>query len=317
MLMTAGLGTRLRPFTHVCPKPLLPVMGVPTAQFGADLLVEAGVGHVVANVHALPDLASRGLKQLDLAGRPLKLSDERNELLGSAGWYPKALSLLGPGPVLLANGDVLFDLDARELLLAHARLKRSHGVTMTLALREIPPNGPGYRELRLDARGERVTALGEIARRGWYYAGVAILEPEAFEYTAPHGASEFLPSVLRPAVERGKVGAWGCRGRWLDVGDPTLWRAAHLELLDALEVGRLSSRWRRRIEGAAIRAESGIWVSREGRRAPTYDWAGPCFWAPLKPQDRPPARLGPGAVLYGEAPSGDRTEGIGYAGAWV
>jgi NDP-sugar pyrophosphorylase family protein len=60
MLMAAGLGTRLRPFTEMEPKPLLPVMGIPMAQFAVDALVATGVRHVVANVHFKPERARAG-----------------------------------------------------------------------------------------------------------------------------------------------------------------------------------------------------------------------------------------------------------------
>src|SRR5690349_9521799 len=96
MLMTAGLGTRLRPFTDLLPKPLLPLMGIPMAQFALDALAEAGVEKVVANVHHLPEKLRESLPGLATqAGiKELRLSDETQELLGSAGGMRNALPLL-------------------------------------------------------------------------------------------------------------------------------------------------------------------------------------------------------------------------------
>src|SRR5688572_3800538 len=92
MLMGAGLGQRLRPFTDFCPKVLMPVMGIPVAQYSVDALVAAGVEKIVANYHHLPEQSKLGLKNLDLPSHTkLILSDESDLLLGSSGAYKKAL----------------------------------------------------------------------------------------------------------------------------------------------------------------------------------------------------------------------------------
>src|SRR5688500_7784184 len=99
MLMTAGLGTRLRPFTEIAPKHLLPVMGVPMAQFAVDLLARFGVSRIVCNVHHRADLAVPALKALEHGpGTSIEISDESQLLLGSAGGIRKALPLLGRDP---------------------------------------------------------------------------------------------------------------------------------------------------------------------------------------------------------------------------
>ena len=64
MLMAAGLGTRLRPFTDLTPKPLLPLMGIPMATFAMEALGRAGVRRVVANAH---HLGERVIRELPLA----------------------------------------------------------------------------------------------------------------------------------------------------------------------------------------------------------------------------------------------------------
>lgn len=85
MLMAAGLGTRLMPFTERAPKALLPVLGVPIAQFALDSLARAGVDRVVANVHHHASAAKQGLAQLDRGDADFFVSDESERLLGSAG----------------------------------------------------------------------------------------------------------------------------------------------------------------------------------------------------------------------------------------
>ena len=67
MVMAAGLGTRLRPFTEKTATPLLPLMGVPLAQFAFDLLshTRTPIEKIVANVHHLAQASSQSLRFLE------------------------------------------------------------------------------------------------------------------------------------------------------------------------------------------------------------------------------------------------------------
>src|SRR5690348_6687584 len=85
MIMAAGLGTRLRPFTDMRTKALLPVLGIPVAQFTIDSLAKAGVSSVVLNVHHRANETRSGLLGLDRANLKMEVSDESQSLLGSAG----------------------------------------------------------------------------------------------------------------------------------------------------------------------------------------------------------------------------------------
>src|SRR4051812_48037749 len=107
MLMAAGLGTRLRPFTDRYSKPMLPLLGSPMAAFAYDAVRAAGVEKVVANVHHLAAATEAGLFALREPGGPrIEISDESSLLLGSAGGLRQAAPKLG-GPFFLVNGDVL------------------------------------------------------------------------------------------------------------------------------------------------------------------------------------------------------------------
>ena len=55
MVLAAGLGTRMRPLTETCPKPLIEVGGKRLMDRMIDPLIEAGVKRIVVNVHWLAD----------------------------------------------------------------------------------------------------------------------------------------------------------------------------------------------------------------------------------------------------------------------
>ena len=298
--MAAGLGTRLRPFTDREPKALLPVLGVPMAQFACDLLAGAGVKNIVANVHHLAEKARQGLLALDRESDVnLVISDESALLLGSAGGIRKALPEFRGNPFFLVNADVLSDVDLHALAVRHLYLRRLFGVTLTLTV--FPPNPLGaYREISFDPHTGLIEHLGEVVRGKPYFMGAAVIEPEALA-NVPEGPAEFVPTILAPAVAERKAGVFYSSGLWHDVGSPELWLDTHLALIEKLEANTLPERIRKRIEIVNDRICPGIWVS---KRAPgqlqTVQWQAPAYWDPLSSRVVAPKLLGPRAAVYGD-----------------
>lgn len=325
MLMAAGLGTRLRPFTDWMPKPLLPLMGIPMAQYCLDMLAGSGVAKIVANIHHLPDIARSGFESLDRGGASLEISDESKLLLGSSGGIRKALPRFGGKPFFYLNSDVICETDLAQLGERHRELRAKHGVVMTLTVFDRGPVGGRYREIKMDAARERMTELGDFAEGRPYFVGVAVIEPEALEQVPMEGPSDFIQTMLLPAVAAGKVGIHRSSGEWHDVGSPELWLRAHLALIQRLEEGSLPFAWSRRIAATQRSIIPGIWASREASMPSTEsDWSAPIYWNPQSVgmpgaiEATAPMRLGPGSVVYGLAPRGSAEGyGVGFNGTWT
>src|SRR5688572_30552394 len=130
MLMAAGQGTRLRPFTERLPKPFLPLMGIPIIQFPIDRLVAAQVSTIAVNLHHLAERGRDELKKVESKQAKIEVSDESLELLGSAGGIRKALPILGNQAFYYVNSDVLSDLDLKLLASRHAELRKKHQVLL-------------------------------------------------------------------------------------------------------------------------------------------------------------------------------------------
>src|SRR5882724_2437436 len=106
MVLAAGLGTRMRAFSGQIPKPLVQVGGKPLIDYVLDRLAEQGVERAVVNVHHLADQIERHLAYRE---RPkILISDERAELLGTAGGVVKALPELGDAPFFHVNSDTIW-----------------------------------------------------------------------------------------------------------------------------------------------------------------------------------------------------------------
>ncbi len=84
VILAAGVGSRLRPLTDTCPKPMLPIAGRPLLARTLDWLRVSGVAEAALNLHHLPDAVRDGLGDGSAWGMTLRYSYEP-ELLGSAG----------------------------------------------------------------------------------------------------------------------------------------------------------------------------------------------------------------------------------------
>lgn len=331
MIMAAGMGTRLRPFTNLRAKALLPVLGIPTVQFLVDSLRVSGVERLVVNVHHHSESTKTELRRLDLGEMSLQVSDESGLLLGSAGGIRQALPLLGDRPFFLANADVISEVDWRALAARHQKLRARYGVSLTLALLPEGPRGGSYREIVFEGSSGQVTGLGQSRPGKPFFMGAAVIEPEALEEVPSTGPAEFVPTILEPAIRKKKAGVFLTRSEWYDMGSPALWLETHFALMHQMEmrgtVNAPAFLWRERILGSNLRIADGIWISK-GSRHPRYvpDWTGPCYWNGEygcgTAVSQVPQVLGPQAVLYGQpsdsVPSiGAWSSGIGFGGLWV
>lgn len=217
MVLAAGRGERMRPFTERIPKPLVSVAGKALIDHVLDRLAAAGVERAVVNVHHLADLLER---HLDGRKSPqITISDERAALLDTGGGVVKALPLLGAMPFFHVNSDTIwidgvkpnlgrlgdaFDPAAMDALLLLAPSTTSIGYSGSGDF-TMSPDG------RLTRRAERQIAP-------FVYAGAAVLRPELFK-SAPSGAFS-LTTLFDRAAEAGRLHGLRLEGVWMHVGTP-------------------------------------------------------------------------------------------------
>lgn len=120
IVLAAGFGTRLRPSTQFCPKPLIPVAGVEPLFHALYQFRELGIKDVVVNAHYLPEKVEAALERWKplLPELNLHLSVEK-EILGTGGAIQKILKdfpqLFENKGLMLINGDTFARLDMRAL----------------------------------------------------------------------------------------------------------------------------------------------------------------------------------------------------------
>src|SRR5207249_8272165 len=130
LVLTAGLGTRLRPLTDVRAKAAIPVAGEPMVRRIVAWLTAHGVDDLVLNLHHRPETITAVMGDGGDLGARVRYSWEQPVVLGSGGGPRQALPILGADPFFIVNGDTITDVDLEALADAHGRT----GALVTLAL---------------------------------------------------------------------------------------------------------------------------------------------------------------------------------------
>ncbi len=124
LILSAGMGSRLKPHTDTQPKALVKVGGVPMLVHVAEKLIGAGVDEIVVNIHHHADQMRAFIKQLNYPGVRFYVSDETAALLDTGGAIKKAASLLrSNAPFFIHNVDVLSNINLPEMLAYHQKTK--------------------------------------------------------------------------------------------------------------------------------------------------------------------------------------------------
>ena len=230
MVLAAGLGTRMRPLSDLLAKPALPVLNRPLLHWTLELLARHGIRDVLVNTHHRPETVERAVGTGRRFGLRVRYSHEP-EILGSGGGPRQARAWLGREPVLLVNGDCVFDFDLTRLVRRH----RDQAALATLALKPNP-DPARYGPVVCDPRGA-VRSIRRLPRpaRGTVslFTGVQVLDPALLE-RLPDGPSDIVAALYAPLLrEGGFIQGVRVRGPWLDLGTPGQYREAQMALLRA------------------------------------------------------------------------------------
>ncbi|MGC8878588.1 MAG: nucleotidyltransferase family protein [Anaerolineae bacterium] len=231
MILAAGEGTRLRPLTDRCPKPMLPVASRPLLEHTLAWLHAHGIREVAINLHHLPQVIQNHFGDGSRFGVRITYSLEK-ELLGTAGAVRRLQDFFRE-TFIVVYGDVFTDLDLSALL----RFHRAHGGVGTVALYRVSnPTACGLVELDWDGRIVRFIEKPrpEEVFTNLANAGVYVLEPQVIAYIPSDGPSDFGRDVF-PALLQHKLALYGyiipATARLIDIGSLEHYRLAQ-ELFD-------------------------------------------------------------------------------------
>lgn len=232
MLLSAGLGMRMRPLTFRVPKPAIPVLGRPMAVQILNRMKEQGVAEAVINLHHLPEEVVRVVGEGEPAGLPEVQYSREETILGTGGGLGKAADLLrGDGPILIHNCDFLSDIDLQAVVTDH----RASGRLATMVL--APPR-PGYPVVDVDRDGSVLSIAGlptaetgEIAG-SYLFTGCHVIDESLLGRIPSDRPSCVVAHLYRPLIEEKKLGSYLHHGFWWEFGTPERYLDGSLELID-------------------------------------------------------------------------------------
>ena len=230
IIMAGGEGSRLRPLTCDCPKPMMRLLDRPVMEYALKLLKKHGVREAAVTLGYLPDAIVDFFGDGGDWGLSLRYYTERAPL-GTAGGVRQAADFLDETFCVL-SGDGVTDLDLSAALAFH----REHGALATMVLTRVPD--PMEYGLVIPAADGRVRAFVEKPGPGEAISdtvntGIYILEPEIFAHIPEGKPCDFGGELFPRLVGEGRA-VYGCvlEGYWCDIGDVSAYLRAHTDLLD-------------------------------------------------------------------------------------
>lgn len=211
VILAGGMGTRLRPYTTVFPKPLVPIGKKPILEIVIEQIAKNGVKEIIMAVGHLAELIIAYFGNGEKYGVKIKYSREEKPL-GTAGPLGVIRDELSE-TFLMMNGDILTDMKYSELIDFH----KKSGATATIGVtkRKVDID---YGVVEFDE--EKIINIWKEKPTINYHVsmGIYVLEPKAIDYI-PKDTKYDLPQLIIDMIKnKERVKAYSYDGYWLDIG---------------------------------------------------------------------------------------------------
>ena len=208
-IMAGGFGTRLKPLTDDCPKPMLKVGGVPILEIVVRQLVKLGFHNLYISTHYLAEQITQHFGDGAAFGANITYVHEHSPLGtgGALGLLPESLE---PLPLIMMNCDVLTTLNFSKLLSFHNK----HGCAATMCVREheyrVPFGVVETENTLIKAMKEKPTYRYNVN------AGIYVINPDVIADVSP-GERIDMPTLLERNLDK-NVAVYTFHDYWLDIG---------------------------------------------------------------------------------------------------
>ncbi len=228
LILAAGLGSRLRPYTNRIPKPLFPVSGQPILDRLIRQLVSAGCTGVAINTHHLHHRIDAFLSTQSY-GIQVFTRHEPN-LLGTGGAIKNLSDFWDDRPFIVINSDILTDIDFRMVYEFHDR----HTAPATLVLTKSP--GLNSVSISPEERIAKFHSSWEISSSPelvtYAFTGIQVLDPYILDLI-PEGTFFSSIDAYRKLITLGRPPAayMALSHRWADIGTPDRYKTASRDFM--------------------------------------------------------------------------------------
>jgi len=215
LLLAAGYGTRLQPFTNEWPKCLMPVNGLPLLQYWLASVRELNVAKVLVNLHYLASTVEAFLDRscfkawVDYIFEPL--------LMGTAGTIQANYSTFANSTLLLVHADNYCQCDFSAFLSYHQKKRPKHCLITMMTFDTLTPSTCGIVET--DSLGVVTDFHEKVANPPGNRANGAVylLEPEVLQWLNEHPEAQDFSTQVLPSF-LGRIATWHNIQTHIDIG---------------------------------------------------------------------------------------------------
>ena len=224
MILAAGLGTRLKPFTEQHPKALAEINGRSLLQRNIEYLASYGITDIIVNVHHFPDQITDAIKKNNGFGSNITISDEKDKVLETGGGLMKAKDFFDEEePFVLMNVDILTDMNLRRMIKQHkntkalATLAVTHRETSRYFLFDDLENLCGWKNIKT---GEQKISkeAGKYFEKA--FSGIHLISPQIFPLVKLKGKFSMVDVYLQLCKTNCIMGFDHSTDKFIDVGKP-------------------------------------------------------------------------------------------------
>jgi NDP-sugar pyrophosphorylase family protein len=226
LILAAGFGTRLKPFTDHWPKALAFVGNVTLLEHNLTTLAAQGVEEFIVNVHHKADMLEAFLQRHKNFGLRITISDEREQLLDTGGGLKRTAWFFDDGkPFLIYNVDVVTSLNVQRIYAQHlhsnalATLAVSYRSASRYFLFDAGHRLHGWRNVKTGeerrplASTERLTPLA--------FGGIHVVNPEIFSHLNNFGDKFSITDAYLTLAPSHCIAGYDMQGeKWIDAGTP-------------------------------------------------------------------------------------------------
>jgi aminoglycoside/choline kinase family phosphotransferase/dTDP-glucose pyrophosphorylase len=219
LVLAAGMGTRLLPYTRFTPKPLFTLAGRPLLAHHIEQLRAGGCEAVVVNTHHL-HAAVEAFVRSGRFGIPVHTRHEP-QLLGTGGAIGNLRDFWNERPFFVVNADIHHAVDLRAVYAAHA--------ASTAAATLVLVDDPEFNTVSIDRDG-RIRAFArsraDAPAGALTFTGIQVLDPVVLDYLPDGGPGDSIAAFRAMLADGRRLNALVTRRPWLDLGTPDRYRRA-------------------------------------------------------------------------------------------
>jgi NDP-sugar pyrophosphorylase family protein len=226
LILSAGLGTRLRPYTDHTPKPLFTICGRPLLDITITKLIQAGCESIMINTHHLHTQIETFIAQQSYT-IPIETRYEPH-ILGTGGAIINVKDFWNDQPFMVVNADIVTTIDFRAVYDFHRQHR--HPVTLVLA------DDPEFNSVITDAEGfvtefyQPIRASDRSTESALTFTGIQVLSPKILKFIASETPANSIDAYIRMLAKGEKIRAYNSHNAyWKDIGTPERYKSAVYE----------------------------------------------------------------------------------------